>query len=224
MQKQAKQQGRGAELWFTSGVVWEGGGGPVTGKAHQKRARTGPSVDNPALLRGVTPVWLKLMSGSCWCFEVLLLFRSLCCSSQPRNGFGWFGHSSRAASLVANARHRLWSRGNDCLASPNHSRHRPERTPPPPPPTLCPSHAYVQATRGIGSVNFCAVDFGSAFFNWSCCVICVLSDAWVLRCRMFIFCVKEADWGMMAFVAYLPLGFQNSTPCVSACTMHSVNA
>ena len=30
----------------------------------------------------------------------------------------------------------------------------------------------------------------------------VLSDALVLRSMIFIFCVKEADWGMMAFVAY----------------------
>ena len=30
-----------------------------------------------------------------------------------------------------------------------------------------------------------------------------LSDAWVLRCVMVMFCVKEADWGMMAFGAEL---------------------
>ena len=32
------------------------------------------------------------------------------------------------------------------------------------------------------------------------CHVC-LSDAWVLRCVMVMFCVKEADWGTMAFVA-----------------------
>ena len=53
-------------------------------------------------------------------------------------------------------------------------------------------------------------------------MLCVLSDTLVLGCMMFIFCVKEADLGMMAFVAYFALGFQNSTPCLSACTMHSV--
>ena len=64
---------------------------------------------------------------------------------------------------------------------------------------------------------------------WQCifqlvllCMLCVLSENLVLRCMMFIFCVKEADLGMIALVAYLPLGFQNSTPCLSACTMHSV--
>ena len=30
----------------------------------------------------------------------------------------------------------------------------------------------------------------------------MLSDTWVLRCMMFIFSVKEANLGMMAFVAY----------------------
>ena len=35
--------------------------------------------------------------------------------------------------------------------------------------------------------------FGGAFFNWSYCVPCVLSDTLVSTCMMFIFCVKEAD-------------------------------
>ena len=42
-----------------------------------------------------------------------------------------------------------------------------------------------------------------------CCVLCC---PWVLRRMMLVFCVKEAHWGMMAFVTYLPLGFQNSYP------------
>ena len=60
------------------------------------------------------------------------------------------------------------------------------------PPALGPSNAYVQATLGVGSVNFRTLDFGSAFINWSECVLCVLSDTLVLRCMMFMFCVKEA--------------------------------
>ena len=69
----------------------------------------------------------------------------------------------------------------------------------------------------VDSVNFRTLDFGGAFFNRSYCVLCA---PWVLRCRMFIFCVKEADWDMTAFVAYL--GFQNSTPCLSTCAIHNV--
>ena len=72
---------------------------------------------------------------------------------------------------------------------------------------LCPSNAYVQSTLDFGSVNFRTVDFGGAFFNWSYCVQWVLSDTWILRCMMFIFCVKETDSGMMAFVAYLAPSF-----------------
>ena len=30
---------------------------------------------------------------------------------------------------------------------------------------LCPSNAYVQATLGVGSVNFRTVDFGGAYFH-----------------------------------------------------------
>ena len=66
-----------------------------------------------------------------------------------------------------------------------------------PPPPLCPGNAYVQATPGVGSVNFRTVDLGGAFFNWSHCALCVLSDSWVLGFMMFIFCVQGADWGMM---------------------------
>ena len=40
-------------------------------------------------------------------------------------------------------------------------------------------------------------------------MMCVLSDMWALRCMMFILCVEEGDWGMMAFVALFTLGFQN---------------
>ena len=72
---------------------------------------------------------------------------------------------------------------------------------PPPPPR--PSNTHVQATLGVRSVNFRTVDFGGALFSWSYCVLCVLSDAWALRYMMFIFRVKEAAWGMMAFVAYV---------------------
>ena len=89
-------------------------------------------------------------------------------------------------------------------------------TPRPPPPL-----SLVQAALRVGSVNFRTVDFGGAFFSWSYCVLCVLCTL-VLRCTMFIFCFKEADWGMMALYHILPLGFQNNTPCLSACTIHSV--
>ena len=64
----------------------------------------------------------------------------------------------------------------------------PECIPPPP----CPSNAYVQATRGVGSVNFCTVDFGGAFFNSFYCVPCVLPNTLVLRCTLFVFRVKAA--------------------------------
>ena len=50
----------------------------------------------------------------------------------------------------------------------------------------------------------------------------MLSNTSVLRCTRFIFCVKEADLGLMALVHTLPLGFQNNTPCLFAGTMHSV--
>ena len=33
------------------------------------------------------------------------------------------------------------------------------------------NHAHLS----LITVNFRVVDFGSAFFNWSCCVLCVLS-------------------------------------------------
>ena len=61
---------------------------------------------------------------------------------------------------------------------------------------------YCSMTLDIDSVNLCTADFGGAFLNWSYCVPCVLCGTWVLRCMMFIGCVKEADWGMMAWVAY----------------------
>ena len=69
------------------------------------------------------------------------------------------------------------------------------------PPPLLP------ATLGVGSVNFHTLDFGGAFFTWSYCVLCVLSDTWFLRCVVIICYVKEADLGMMAFVAYFALRF-----------------
>ena len=71
---------------------------------------------------------------------------------------------------------------------------------PPPPPAPCPSNTYVQAILGVGSVNSCAVDFGSAFFNSFCCVQCVLPDTLVLRCTVFLFCVKAALLAKRAFV------------------------
>ena len=37
------------------------------------------------------------------------------------------------------------------------------------------------------------------------CVLCVSSNTLVLRCMLSIFCVKEADLHMMAFVAYFAL-------------------
>ena len=55
------------------------------------------------------------------------------------------------------------------------------------------------------------MDFGSAFFNWSYCVLCVLSDTLALRCMIFIFFVQEADLGMMAFVAHFAPWFEQYT-------------
>ena len=60
------------------------------------------------------------------------------------------------------------------------------------PPGPGPSNAYVQATLCVGSVNFYTVDFGGAFFNSFYCVPCLLPDTLVLRCMLFIFCVKAA--------------------------------
>ena len=83
------------------------------------------------------------------------------------------------------------------------------------PPPFCPSNAYIQATLGVGSVNFCTVDFGHVFFNSFYCVPCVLLDTLVLRSTKLIFCVKAALLAKWAFVAcVLPLGFQNSTSCL----------
>ena len=62
-------------------------------------------------------------------------------------------------------------------------------------------YAYVQATLGIGSVNFCTIDFGGAFFNSFYCVAWVLSDTLVLRCTKFIFCVEAPLLAKRAFVA-----------------------
>ena len=81
---------------------------------------------------------------------------------------------------------------------------------------LCPSNTR----RGF---RHCwTMDFRGAFSNWSYCVPWVLSATLVFRCMMFMFCVKEADWCMMALVAYFAVGFRTSTPCLLACTMHSV--
>ena len=52
---------------------------------------------------------------------------------------------------------------------------------------LCPSN-----TTGVGSVNFCTIDFGGAFFNSFYCVPRVLPITLVLRCTLFIFCAKAA--------------------------------
>ena len=60
----------------------------------------------------------------------------------------------------------------------------------PPPPLPSSSNAYVQATPVVGSVNFRTLNSRTAFFNWSYCALCVLSDTRVLRCMMFIFCVE----------------------------------
>ena len=81
--------------------------------------------------------------------------------------------------------------------SPQHARLCPPRCPS----NRCPSNAYVQATPGVGSVNFCTVDFGGAFFNVFYCVPCVLPNTLVLRCMMFILCVKAALLAKRAFVA-----------------------
>ena len=57
--------------------------------------------------------------------------------------------------------------------------------------------------------------FGVAFLNSSSCVLCVLFDACVLRCMLFLFCLQEADWDMMAFVAYWALHVIPLAPCHS---------
>ena len=46
---------------------------------------------------------------------------------------------------------------------------------------LWPSNAYVQATPDVASVNLRTVDFGGAFFDWSSCVLCALSDTLVFE-------------------------------------------
>ena len=79
-------------------------------------------------------------------------------------------------------------------------------SPPPPPcpcadPPFCLSNTYVQATLGVGSVNFCTVDFGGVFFSSFYCVPCVLPDTLVLRSRKFTFCVKAALLAKRALVA-----------------------
>ena len=81
----------------------------------------------------------------------------------------------------------------------------------PPKGSLWPSNACVQATLGVGSVNFCTVDFGGAFFNWSYCVPCVLPDTLVLTCMIFIFCVRAALLAKRAFVACFTSWFSLST-------------
>ena len=55
------------------------------------------------------------------------------------------------------------------------------------------------------------------FATRSHCVPRVLCDTWALRCMMFMFCVKAADWGMMALTArfvFSPPFFQNSASCL----------
>ena len=47
-------------------------------------------------------------------------------------------------------------------------------------------------TLGVDSVNFCAFDFGAAFFNSFCCVPGVLLVTLGVRCTLFIFCAKAA--------------------------------
>ena len=65
---------------------------------------------------------------------------------------------------------------------------------------LWPSDTCAKATLGVSSVNFCTVDFGGAFFNWSYCVLCVLSNTFEMH--DVIFCVKEADYGLVTLVAH----------------------
>ena len=78
------------------------------------------------------------------------------------------------------------------------------------------ARGFVQTTRGVDSINFRIL---SAFFQfvllYAMCAVCYLG----FEMRV-ILCVKEADLSLMAFVAYLPLGFENSTPCLNACTTH----
>ena len=70
----------------------------------------------------------------------------------------------------------------------------------PPPPLskhrLCPSNTGRWFRQFLRSV-----DFGGAFFTPFYCVPCVLPDTLVLRCTMFIFCVKAALLAKRAFVA-----------------------
>ena len=87
-----------------------------------------------------------------------------------------------------------------------------------------PSSRYGQSTpnskqhQALVPSIFAPWIFGGAVFNWSHCVLRVLSDTWALRCVMVMFCVKEADWGTMALVAY---NAPWVSECLSACAMHS---
>ena len=77
--------------------------------------------------------------------------------------------------------------------------------------TLRPRNTLVQATLGVGS-KFWTVDFGGAFFYWSYCVLCMLSDTLGLRCMMFIFCVKEADFHFLSVHFFFRDGLVTVSP------------
>ena len=76
------------------------------------------------------------------------------------------------------------------------------------PPPFFPCNAYDQATPGVGSVNFCTIDFGGAFFNSLYCALCAMcADTLVLRCAMFTCRVKAALLAKRAFVAWFASWF-----------------
>ena len=66
----------------------------------------------------------------------------------------------------------------------------------------------ISPTTTIGCTLFCVsleamvhqVLDGGAFFNWSHFVPCALPDTLVLRCMMFVYCVKVAPLAKRAFM------------------------
>ena len=87
-----------------------------------------------------------------------------------------------------------------CVAQRNGS-------PPPPRPPLVQATPVSKQHEALVPSSFARWILAVQFFNRSYCVVRVLCDTGGLRCTMFIFCVKEADGGMMAFVSYFALWF-----------------
>ena len=63
-----------------------------------------------------------------------------------------------------------WEKFKKICSHSQAERYQGSQYPPPPP---YPSNAYVQAKLGVGSVNFCTVDFGGAFsIRSTVCQVC----------------------------------------------------